>query len=232
MRFAIALTVFFACGSLAAQSAVTTRSGVPRVEGLNFAQQKAVEEYVLQNERPTGELRWVADRRMRVFTSEAPRTLFPNFRFLAIQWITEADPAVLHKYSIPGPIVETLVLDEDGGNCMPNRTGDRKEFGDLLRTEHVKITGATSAAMVRSALSAIDVGWGTDDLRTNDLRHENSNWLLGYREWPFRAISSYEEVREASYYLISVDKNGFVVSGRSVREVLERRKLNGDGSNR
>jgi len=231
MRFAILLTVLLACGGAPGQNPSMTPSDVPKLEGLNAAQQKAVQDYVQQHERPTGELRWIANQRMVVFSSEALRTLFPRFRFVAIRWITEADPAALHKYSIPGPIVETLVLDEEGRNCMPNRTGDRKEFGDLLRTEHVKVTDATSAAMVRSALSAIDVGWGTDDLRTNDLRHENSNWLLGYREWPFRAISSYEEVREASYYLISVDKNGFVVSGRSVREVLERRQLNGDGAN-
>jgi len=114
---------------------------------------------------------------------------------------------------------------------MPNRTGDRKEFGDLLHAEHVKVTDATSAAMVRAALSAIDVGWSTDDSRTTDLRHESSNWLLGYHEWPFRAISSSEEVREASYYLISLDKDDFVVSGRTVTEVLERRKLNGDEPN-
>jgi hypothetical protein len=218
------VTVLLACASAPAQNPGTTRSDVPKLEGLDAAQQRAVENYVQQNERPTGELRVIADRRMLVFSSEALRTVFPRFRFVRIRWITDADPAAFHKYSIPGPIVETLVLDEDGRNCLPNRTSDRKEFGDLLHAEHVKVTDATSAAMVRSALSAIDLGWGTEDLRTTDLRHKNSNWLLGYHEWPFRAISSYEEVREASYYLISVDTNGFVVSGRSVREVLERRK--------
>ena len=231
MRFAIALTVFFACGSLAAQSAATTRSGVPRLEGLNFAQQKAVEEYVLQNERPTGELRWVADRRMRVFTSEALHTLFPNFRFVAIQWITEADPAAFHKYSIPGPILKTLVLDADGMNRMPNHTGYREEFGDLLREEHVRITDAASAAVVRSALNALYAGGTADDPRTSDVRHENSNWLLGYNEGSFRPISMYEEIREVSYYLVAVDADGYVVSGRSVTRVVERRKLNADSPN-
>jgi len=231
MRFAIALTVFFACGSLAAQSAATTRSGVPRLEGLNFAQQKAVEEYILQNERPTGELRWVADRRMRVFTSEALHTLFPNFRFVAIQWITEADPAAFHKYSIPGPILKTLVLDADGMNRMPNHTGYREEFGDLLREEHVRITDAASAAVVRSALNALYAGGTADDPRTSDVRHENSNWLLGYNEGSFRPISMYEEIREVSYYLVAVDADGYVVSGRSVTRVVERRKLNADSPN-
>ena len=231
MRFAIVLTVVFACGSVAAQNPATTRSDVPKLEGLNAAQQRAVEEYVRQNERPAGELRWIADRRMAVFSSEALRTLFPRFRFVAVRWITEADPAAFHKYSIPGPILETLVLDADGKNCMPHHTGYREEFGDLVHAERVKITDATSAAVVRSALTAIYAGGSADDLRTSDLRHENSNWLLGYHEWPFRPISSYEEVREVSYYLISVDTNGFVVGGRSVTKVLERRKLNGDEPN-
>ena len=123
------------------------------------------------------------------------------------------------------------MLDEEGGNRMPKRTGYREEFGELLRTERRKVTAATSAAMVRSALVEVRAGGGADDLRTTDLRHENSNWILGYHESPFRAISSYEAVRDASYYLLSVDLNGFIVSGRSVAEELERRKLNGSAAN-
>jgi hypothetical protein len=200
---------------------------MPKLEGINAAQQKAVEEYVKQHERLTGELRFIADR-SAVFSSEALRKLFPRFRFVATRWITEADPAASQKFGIPGPIVETLALDEDGRNRMPKPTGYREEFGQLLRTEHLKITDANSAAMVRSALTEIYAGGGVDDLRTIDLRHENSKWLLGYHEQPFRAISSFEEVREASCYVISVDRNGYVVRGRSVTEVLERRKLNSD----
>jgi hypothetical protein len=123
------------------------------------------------------------------------------------------------------------VLDEEGRDRMPKHTGFEKEFGELLHMERVKVTEVTSAAIVRSAFAEIHAGGGADDLRTTDLRHENSNWLLGYHESPFRAISGYEEVREVSYYLISVDPNGFVVSGRSVTEVLERRKINGNAPN-
>jgi len=64
MRFAIVLTVLLACGSAPAQNRATPGSDVPKLEGLNAAQQRAVEEYVRQNERPTGELRWIADRRI------------------------------------------------------------------------------------------------------------------------------------------------------------------------
>jgi hypothetical protein len=184
MKFVIILTVLLACGSAPGQNPATTRSDVPKLEGLNAAQQRAVEEYVRQNERPTAELRWIADRRMVVFSSVALRTLFPRFRFVAIRWITEADPAASQKYSIPRPIVETLVLDEDGRSCMPKRTGYWEEFGDLLHTEHVNVTDARSAALVRSALITI---YGTG-MRSDD-RHQNSQWLLGYQEWPYRAIS-------------------------------------------
>ena len=52
MRFAIVLTVLLACSGALAQNPVTTRSDVPKLEGLNDAQQRAVEEYVRQNERP------------------------------------------------------------------------------------------------------------------------------------------------------------------------------------
>jgi hypothetical protein len=231
MRLTIALTVLFACGVLAAQNPATTRSDIPKLEGLNAAQQRAVEDYVRQTERPTGELRWIADRRMAVFSSEALRKLFPSFRFVAIRWTTEADPAAVNKYSIPGPIVQTLALDQEGRDRLSKHTGLEKEFGELLHMERVRVTDVTSAAIVRSAFAEIHAGGGADDLRTTDLRHENSNWLLGYHESPFRVISGYEEVREVSYYLISVDPNGFVVSGLSVTEVLERRKIKGNAPN-
>jgi len=227
MRIALIPTIFLACGSLASQNLATLQSGVPKLEGLNPAQQLAVEDYVRQHERPTGEIRWIANRRMQVFSSDALRALFPSLRFLAITWITEADEAALHKYSIPGPILETVVLDTNGKDRMPHHTGYGEEFGDLMRAEHIKITDATSAAVVRSALRALSAGTSADDLRTTDVRHENSNWLLGYQEFPFRAISGYEEIREVSYYLVSVDPDGFVISGRSVIKELERRKLKG-----
>jgi len=229
MRCALVLTIFLACGHLASQNPATLRSDVPNLDELNSAQQLAVEDHVRQHERPTGELRWIANRRMRVFSSEALRALFPNLRFVAITWITEADDAAFHKCSIPGPILETLVLDTNGKERMPHHSAYREEFGDLMHAEHIKITDASSAAVVRSALNALYAGGSADDLRTTDVRHEKSNWLLGYHELPFRAISGYEEIREVSYYLVSVDPDGLVISGRSVIKELERRKLNGAG---
>jgi ribosomal protein S13 len=225
MRFAIVLTALSVCGSVQGQDSPAINSGdVQKIERLNSEQEKAVDDYIRQNERPTGELRVVADRnRIAVRSSQAIRALFPRYRFVAVTWIYEADPAAFGKYSIPGPLSHTLVLDENGRNLMPNRTGYLAEYAGLLRAERVKVTDDTWATLVRSALTDIyGIGMGSANLR-----HGSSEWSLGYQELPFRAISSYEEVREASYYLISVDTNGFVIGGRLVTEVLERRKLRG-----
>jgi len=59
----------------------------------------------------------------------------------------------------------------------------------------------------------------------NDLRRSSSEWLLGYREMPFRPVSSYEEVREAYYYRLTVGSSGVVLNGTYVCKVLERRKI-------
>jgi hypothetical protein len=86
MRFVVLLAVLFANGSVLAQNLATTRSDVPKLEGLNAAQQRAVEDYVRHNEKPIGELRVTADRKMVVvFSSEALRVLFPRFRFCSSQ---------------------------------------------------------------------------------------------------------------------------------------------------
>jgi hypothetical protein len=193
-----------------------------KIEGLNLAQQQAVDDYVQKGERRTGELKVLADRNgIALRSSDALRTLFPNYRFVSVLWVYQADPQARSKYSIPGPLFFTLALDENGKNAMPNRTGYMEEYGDLLHAHRIKVTDDVSAVLVRSALSDI-YGFGMGD---KNVRHCESQWYVGYREYPFRAISSYEEVREASYYLIKTDSDGVVKSGRLVNEVLERRKI-------
>ena len=193
-----------------------------KIEGLNPAQQQAVDDYVQKGERRTGELKVLADRNgITLRSSDALRALFPNYRFVSVLWVYQADPQARNKYSIPGPLSFTLALDANGKNAMPNRTGYLEEYGDLLRAQRIKVTDEASAVLVRSSLSDI-YGFGMGD---KNIRHGESQWYVGYREYPFRAISSYEEVREASYYLIKTDSDGVVKSGRLVNEVLERRKI-------
>ena len=193
-----------------------------KIEELNPMQQQAVDDYVQKDERRTGELKVLADRNgIAVVRSEALRRLFPAYRFVSVPWVYQADPQARNKYSIPGPLSFTLVLDENGKNAMPARTGYLEEYGDLLHAEKIKITDEASAVLVRSALSDI-YGFGMGD---KNLRHSESQWYVGYREYPFRAISSYEEDREASYYLVTTDSDGIVKSGRLVNEVLERRRI-------
>jgi hypothetical protein len=193
-----------------------------KIEGLNSAQQQAVDDYVQKGERRTGELKVLADRNgIALVASEALRKLFPDCHFVAVPWVYQADPQAMNKYSIPEILSFTLVLDENGKNAMPARTGYLEEYGQLLHAEKIKITDEGSAVLVRSALSDI-YGFGMGD---KNVRHSESQWYVGYRENPFRAISSYEEVREASYYLVTTDSEGVVKSGRLVNEVLERRKI-------
>jgi hypothetical protein len=197
---------------------------VHKIDELTPEQQKAVDDYVRQGERPTGEVRILA-KYIAMRSSDALRKLFPRYKFVAVTWVYEADAAAFDNYSIPGPITHTLVLDENGKNVMPKHTGYLDEYADLLRVEKIKVTDEASAALVRSAFTDI-YGIG---ISSTDLRHGNSEWFLGYTEWPFRAISSYEEVRAASYYLVLVDARGQVVSGHLVYDILEQRKLKEDG---
>lgn len=225
MRCAFALFALCLYGSVQGQiSTSASIAPVQKIDGLTPDQQKAVDDYVRQGERPTGEVRILANLNIAVRSSEALRTLFPKYKFVAVTWMYEADAPAFQKNSIPGPITQILVLDENGKSRMPKHTGYLDEYADLLCAERIKVTDEASAALVRSALTDIGIG-----MSSTDLRHGNSEWFLGYREWPFRAISSYEEVREASYYLIRVDAKSQVVNGHLVNEVLERRKLKENG---
>jgi hypothetical protein len=222
MNLVLVLTVLLLCVVVPGQASFGLNLERLQNAELNSEQQKAVDDYIRQHERPTGDLKVVADRRrITVRSSEALRTLFPHYRFVAVPWLYEAAPEAVHKYSIPWTLTYTLVLDENGRNCMPRRTGAREEYADLLRAERVKLTDEVAAALVTAAYTDIS-GVG---MSSTNLRHRSSDWFLGYSEWPFRAISSYEEVREASYYLISTDSSGFVISGNLVNDVLERRKI-------
>jgi hypothetical protein len=195
---------------------------VRKIEGLNSAQQEAVEAYIQQNERPTGELTIIADRdRIALRSSKALQLLFPKYRFVIVPWVYRASGSALNKCSIPGTLIHTLVLDSEGRSCMPEESGNDEGYGELLRAEVIKVIDASSAALVAAAFTDIyGVGLGSENRR-----HGDSEWFLGYREFPFRQISSYEEVREASYYLLSIDATGTVMGGRLVNDVLERRKI-------
>jgi hypothetical protein len=104
---------------------------------------------------------------------------------------------------------------------MANRTEYLAEYGALLHSRGIKVDDATSAALVRRALEEI-YGFA---LGGEDVRRSKSQWYLGYNQHPWRATSSYEEIREASYYVLITNTEGLVTKGRLVNEVLERRKV-------
>jgi hypothetical protein len=193
-----------------------------KIPGLTAEQQEAVEAYVQAAERRTGELEILIDRnQIMVRSSEALGFLLPDLRLVSVTSLYRAKSAAAKKYSIPGPLTYVLVLDQDGKNAMPKRTGYLEEYGELLHVRAIKVADQASAALVRAALVDIyGFGMGTD------IRHRPSAWYIGYQEHPFRAISSSQEVREASYYLLTTGADGLVIHGRLVNEVLQRRKIN------
>jgi hypothetical protein len=193
-----------------------------KIDGLNSAQQKAVEDYIRRAERRNGDLRILVDRNQIVpRSSEALHRLFPDDRFVAVTSVYQATTEAAKKYSIPGPLTYTLALDQNGNDIMPQRSGYLEEYGALLRSRGIKVDDAASAALVRSALQEI-YGFA---LSGEDSCRSESHWYLGYHEHAWRPISSYEEIREASYYVLTTNAEGAVTSGRLVNEVLERRKM-------
>ena len=235
MKSAALLTALLICVGMQAQAPTSVIAGFPqpdfspgplrKIEGLNSAQQAAVEDYIRRTERRTGELKILIDRnQVSPRTSEALQKLFPDDRFVAVTSVYEATTDAAKKYSIPGPLTYTLALDQHGTDAMPNRTGYMDEYGALLHSHAIKISDEASAALVGSAMQDI-YGFG---MGGKDVRHGDSQWYLGYDEHPWRAISSYEEIREASYYLVNRNAEGLVMSGRLVNQVLERRKTTSD----
>jgi len=205
--------------------------GVPMSEGelsglraLNAAQRETVDRFVLEHERPTGELKRLAERgRIAVRSSAALRHLFPRSRFVVVPWILRADPDAQNPYSIPGGLFDVLAISDEGRlESTFHSSGNHEEFGFFLHGYRVKVRSKTMACKVARAFADI---YGHGLSLCNDLRRSSSEWLLGYREMPFRPVSSYDEVREAYYYRLTVGSSGVVLNGTYVCKVLERRKI-------
>jgi hypothetical protein len=165
------------------------------LETLNAAQRETVDRFVLEHERPAGELKVLAERRgIAVRSSAALRHLFPHSRFVVVPWNFQLDPAAKHLYSVPGGIYDVLAISDDGRReAIFHSSGNHEEFGVFLHHHRVKVKNKTMACEVSRARADI---YGSGLSLCNDVRPSSSEWLLSYREMPFRPISSYEEVRE------------------------------------
>lgn len=199
-------------------------SSVYGPETLNAAQQETVDRFVLEHERPTGELKMLAERRgIAVRSSAALRHLFPHSRFVVIPWNFQLDPAAKHLYSVPGGMYDVLAISDEGRQeSVLHSSGNHEEFGVFLCHHRVKVKNKTMACEVSRARADI---YGSGLSPCSDVRRSSSEWLLSYTEMPFRPISSYEEVREAYYYRLRVDTHGVVLDGKLIDETLERRKI-------
>ncbi len=193
------------------------------LDELNAAQKRAVNDYVRKNERPTGELRILAQRNQIVVrSSKVLRELFPQYRFVAIPWSYQVSPEAKDRYQIPGWLFDVLTLDATGATqCVFHNTGNQEEYGEFLKTTKITLANDQDAAHVASAIAEIRGGGSS----SRNVRHSESEWYLGYQESPFRAISGSEEIREAYYFRVRLDSRGAVLGGRLESEILERRPI-------
>jgi hypothetical protein len=190
---------------------------------LNAAQRETVDKFLREYERRAGELNFLADRNgINVRFSASLRHLFPGTQFVAVPWIFRADPASKNFSSIPDGFYTVLAVSDEGQQESSfHSSGNHEEFGLFLHAHRVKVRNRAMADEVAMAYTDI---YGLS-MCCDDVRHSPSEWHLGYREMPFRPISSYEEVREAYYYRLTVDSVGVVLNGTYVCETLERRKI-------
>lgn len=191
---------------------------------LNAPQRETVDKFVLEHERPTGELKLLPERDgIAVRSSVALRHLFPHSRFVVVPWIFQLDPHAKNLYSIPFGLYDVLAISDEGRQeSVFHSSGNQDEFGLFLHDHRVKVRNKTMACEVARALAEIYMGGLS---LCNNVRPGSSEWRLSYTEMPFRPISSYDEVREAYYYRLRVDPRGFVLDGKLVADTLERRKI-------
>jgi len=201
------------------------REEFPGLGALNAAQGETVDRFVLDHERPTGELKLLAERGgTAVRSSVALRYFFPHSRFVVVPWTLRADPAAKHLYSIPFGLYDVLAISDTGQHESTfHSSGNQEEFGLFLHNHRVKVRNKTEACEVARALA--DIYGPTGLSLCNNVKSSSSEWRLSYTETRFRPISSYEQVREAYYYRLRVDSRGVVLDGKLVADTLERCKI-------
>lgn len=184
-------------------------------------QQKSINAYLLAHEQPKAELMVLADRsHIKEFSTKTLKELFPGYSFVVIPWMYKPAPGAQVKYQIPAGLADILAIG-DGKTFAFHNSGNYEEYGAFLHTLGVKVATEDMAAKVTQAF--IDIHGLS--LCCKNIRRSKAEWRLGYHEDPFRAISSYEEIREAYYYLLTLDDGGVVVSGKLMADEIERRKI-------
>jgi hypothetical protein len=224
MKWSILLTTVLLFASTRAACASDSGAELVKLSELTPAQQKNIDDFIREHERPEDELKQLADRsHITVKSSKVLRDLFPDYRFVLIPWIYQvATPEAAHKYSMPSPgaVVSELALSDDGKTHV-ELDSNGKEWGALLHAERVNVSTEAMAEKVAAVLFAHCY----QGARCRNLHRGTSEWILGYRESEFRVISGYEEIREATYYRLTTDSNGIVINGQMMNDVLERRKI-------
>ncbi len=216
----IVLAIWYAVSPDFARPQLTIHS---QLDELSAAQRQAVNDYIGKNERPVGELRIMAQRgQIVVRSSKVLGEVFPQYRFVVFPWCYQVAPEAKDRYQIPGELFDILALDANAkSQYVFYSSGNQEQFGDFLKARQVNIRTDEDAARFAAALTDIYAKGS----RSTNLHHNPTEWYLAYQEFPFRAISGEEEIREAYYFHLRTDGSGRVLGGRLESEVLERRRI-------
>jgi len=148
-------------------------------------QRETVDKFVLEHERPTGELKLLAERGgTAVRSSVALRQLFPHSRFVVVPWNLRVDSAAEHLYSIPFGLYDLLAISDRGQHESTfHSSGNQEEFGLFLHDHRVKVRNKTMACAVARALADI---YGRSGLSLcNNVKSSSSEWRLAIRKRGF-----------------------------------------------
>ena len=193
---------------------------VPKqVSELNAKQQRSLQDYIRQYERPTGDLKILANRRrLQIRTSKTLQQVFPRYSFVVVPWEYRAEPGNPRGFSIPGGLYSVVALRDDGDRFVFYSTGNRQEYAEFLRLRRIRFNEETAVQLWAAHHDLYGMSEGAPPKR-----YGNSEWRFGYQE-SVNVVSESEEERVAYYYQLHVDASDMVIDGRFVAETLERRK--------
>ena len=128
----------------------------------------------------------------------------------------------LPDYSIPVGMYTVLVFNNNGQEqSILEGFGNYEGFAFFLQANAIKVESFEDASKIWKAFCEIfQKPWSQDCLFPQET--ENS-WKLCPTTTDFRAVSSYEAVKEEYYYLLELNEAKAVVKGKLVSKVVERR---------
>jgi len=192
--------------------------------GINERQEKWLNEYIKQKEEKNedGAYLDVQESYINLIKSEVLSELFKDYIFVGVPYKYKVPKGKKHLYSIPGGLYETIAIDTNGSNTYVFfGHGNYEEFANFLHGHRIKLNTTEDAKKIWKAFCDIHKkGWQGDFIQI-----DKNKWKLARQVYDFRAISSYEEIKEEYYYLLELAEDKTVVSGRLHSDVVEKRNI-------